>query len=261
MTGSPARRGALAEFLLDGKHALVSGGTAGIGLAVAERFAAAGASVTITGRRPEGDAIAAGISARCLHADVSEEDDVRQVIEACAPLDVLVLNAGVAPLELRIEDTDTDAMERCFDVNFRHVWWGLHHAPVHMADGGSIVVTASTVARVKAPNVGDYAAAKSAAISLVKTAALEMGERRIRVNAVLPGTTLSEMTPPDHWEMDAMRDMLPLGRAATTDDVVGLYQFLAADASAYVTGQAIAVDGGMTAGLSYGLLRGVGSPW
>jgi NAD(P)-dependent dehydrogenase (short-subunit alcohol dehydrogenase family) len=110
------------------------------------------------------------------------------------------------------------------------------------------------------PTISHYAAAKEAVVSLAKTAALELGERGIRVNAVLPGTTLSEMTPPDHWEVEVMKTMLPLGRhAIAADDIVGLYQFLASDASRYITGQAIACDGGMTAGLSYGLLRGVGA--
>jgi NAD(P)-dependent dehydrogenase (short-subunit alcohol dehydrogenase family) len=129
-----------------------------------------------------------------------------------------------------------------------------------MRDGGSIIVTSSTVAVTKVPTIGHYAAAKEAVVSLVKTAALELGEREIRVNAVLPGTTLSEMTPEDHWEVEVMGTMLPLGRCAVADqDLVGLYHFLASDASRYVTGQAIACDGGMTAGLSYGLLRGVGA--
>jgi NAD(P)-dependent dehydrogenase (short-subunit alcohol dehydrogenase family) len=176
-------------------------------------------------------------------------------------LDIVVLNAGIDPGQATIADTDPDAFERNLDVNLRHVFWCLKRAPAHMNDGGSIIVTSSTVAATKVPTVGHYAAAKEAAVSLARTAALELGERGIRVNAVLPGTTLSEMTPPDHWEIEVMRTMLPLGRhAIAEEDLAGLYQFLASDASRYITGQAIAADGGMTAGLSYGLLRGVGAP-
>jgi NAD(P)-dependent dehydrogenase (short-subunit alcohol dehydrogenase family) len=249
-------------FRLDGKQALVTGGTSGIGRAVAERFVAAGADVTIVGRRDDGEGIAAAIGARFAPADLAIEDEMRQLLEGSGPLDILVLNAGTAPLERRIEDTATADMERCFDVNLRHVWWGLHYGAAALSDRASVIVTASTVAAIKVPNVGDYAAAKTAAVSLAKTAALELGERGIRVNAVLPGTTRSEMTPADHWEIEAMKTMLPMGRAAIPEqDLAGLYQFLASDASRYITGQAIAADGGMTAGLSYGLLRGVGAPW
>ena len=253
------------NFGLEGKAAVVTGGTAGIGRAVAAQFVAAGSQVAVAGRRPDGDSVAAEIGAEFLQADVTQLDQVsamlQQSVDLLGPLDVVVLNAGIDPGQSTIVDTDPEAFERNLDVNFRHVFWGLKHAPRHMSDGGSIIVTSSTVAATKVPTIGHYAAAKEAAVSLAKTAALELGERGIRVNAVLPGTTLSEMTPPDHWEIEVMKMMLPLGRhAVAEEDIVGLYQFLASDASRYLTGQAIAVDGGMTAGLSYGLLRGVGAP-
>lgn len=253
------------DFGLSEKTALVTGGTAGIGKAVATQFATAGAQVAIVGRRSAGESIAAAIGARFLQADITEVSEFAAVFESAArdlgPLDVVVLNAGIDPGQSTIEETTPEAVESNLDVNFRHVLWGLKHAPKHMRDGGSIIVTSSTTAVTKVPTIGHYAAAKEAAVSLAKTAALELGERGIRVNAVMPGTTLSEMTPPDHWEIEVMKKMLPLGRhAIAEEDIVGLYQFLASDASAYLTGQAIAVDGGMTAGLSYGLLRGVGAP-
>lgn len=158
-------------------------------------------------------------------------------------------------------EVDTFSFERNLDVNYRHVWWGFVHGPAVLDDGASIIVTSSTVAVYKVPNVAHYAAAKEAVISLTKSAALELAHRRIRSNAVLPGTTLSEMTPPDHWELPVMRTMLPLGRHADADqDLAGLYQFLASDESRYITGQAIAADGGMTLGMSYGTLRALGAP-
>jgi NAD(P)-dependent dehydrogenase (short-subunit alcohol dehydrogenase family) len=154
-----------------------------------------------------------------------------------------------------------DVFERNLDVNLRHVWWGLVHGPAHLADGASIITTSSTVAVYKVPNISHYAAAKAAVVSLTQSAALELAHRRIRANAVLPGTTLSEMTPPDHWELPVMETMLPLGRHAIAEqDLVGLYQFLASDESKYITGQAIAADGGMTLGMSYGTLQALGAP-
>jgi NAD(P)-dependent dehydrogenase (short-subunit alcohol dehydrogenase family) len=252
------------EFALTGKTAVVTGGTAGIGRAVATQFSDAGATVGVVGRRDTGAAIAQEIGGVFFSVDVTDPAQVAGLFAAAAadfgPLDVVVLNAGIDPGQATIAETEPEDVERSLDVNFRHVLWGLKYAPNHMRDGGSIVVTSSTVAVTKVPTIAHYAAAKEAVVSLVKTAALELGERGIRVNAVLPGTTFSEMTPDDHWEIEVMRTMLPLGRPAIADeDLVGLYQFLASDASQYVTGQAIACDGGMTAGLSYGLLRGVGA--
>jgi NAD(P)-dependent dehydrogenase (short-subunit alcohol dehydrogenase family) len=253
------------DFGLSNKTALVTGGTAGIGRAVAAQYVSAGASTIAVGRRPEGEQIAATMGAGFVRADVTQMDEVAamfaETVQQLGKLDIVVLNAGIDPGQATIVDTDPDAFERNLDVNLRHVFWCLKHAPAHMNDGGSVIVTSSTVAATKVPTVGHYSAAKEAAVALARTAALELGERGIRVNAVLPGTTLSEMTPPDHWEIEVMRTMLPLGRhAIAEEDLVGLYQFLASDASRYITGQAIAADGGMTAGLSYGLLRGVGAP-
>lgn len=253
------------DFSLSEKTALVTGGTSGIGKAVAAQFVAAGARVAIVGRRTDAEQIASEIGATYLKADVGQRVQVAAMLEEAeemlGPLDVVVLNAGIDPGHATIMDTDPVAFEKNLDVNLRHVFWGLKHAPPHIREGGSIIITSSTTAVTKVPTIGHYAAIKEAAVSLAKTAALELGERGIRVNAVLPGTTLSEMTPPDHWEIEVMKTMLPLGRhAIAEEDIVGLYQFLASDASRYLTGQAIAVDGGMTAGLSYGLLRGVGAP-
>jgi len=253
------------DFGLGGKTALVTGGTAGIGRAVAEQYVTAGARAVVVGRRTDGEQTAAAIGAEFLRADITQVEQVATMFEKAeamlGPLDIVVLNAGIDPGQSTLADTEPEAFERSLDVNLRHVMWGLKHGPAHMKDGGSVIVTSSTTAAIKVPTIGHYSAAKEAAVSLAKTAALELGERGIRVNAVMPGTTLSEMTPPDHWEIEVMRTMLPLGRhAIAEEDMVGLYQFLASDASSYITGQAIAADGGMTAGLSYGLLRGVGAP-
>lgn len=252
------------DFALTGKTAVVTGGTAGIGRAVAAQFVDAGATVGVVGRRDTGAAIAHEIGGAFLSADVADPAQVAGLLATAGnefgPLDVIVLNAGIDPGQATIAETEPEDLDRNLDVNFRHVFWGLKYGPMHMRDGGSIIITSSTVAMTKVPTIAHYAAAKEAVVSLAKTAALELGGRGIRVNAVLPGTTLSEMTPEDHWEIEVMRTMVPLGRHAVADeDLVGLYQFLASDASRYVTGQAIACDGGMTAGLSYGLLRGVGA--
>ncbi|MFW2383677.1 MAG: SDR family NAD(P)-dependent oxidoreductase [Acidimicrobiales bacterium] len=255
----------MSRFGLEGKRALVTGGTAGIGRAVAQRFAEEGADVIILGRRADGTAIADEIGARFIECDVTSEPAViemfRAAVEVLGGLDVLVLNAGIDPGMAPMADYGTSAFEQNLDVNLRHVWWCLAHGAAYLSDGASIITTSSTVAAYKVPNVSAYAAIKEAVVSLTKSAALELAHRSIRANAVLPGTTLSEMTPVDHWEIRVMETMLPMGRHATaSQDLVGLYQFLASDESGYITGQAIAADGGMTLGMSYGTLRALGAP-
>ena len=165
------------------------------------------------------------------------------------PLDVLVLNAGIDPGRRpspTIEPEDSRAESR---RQLPARLWGLKHGPTHMRDGGfdhRHLVDCCRVPRSRrSPTTRQR---RKQSCRSIKTAALELGERGIRANAVLPGTTLSEMTPADHWELEVMRTMLPLGRHAVRMRIwSGLYQFLARDASRYITGQAIACDGGMTA--------------
>ncbi len=253
------------SFGLAGRRALITGGTAGIGKAVARRFVDEGAQVAVVGRRATGADVAEEVGATFIRTDITSEEEVRamfqQASELMGGLDVLVLNAGIDPGMAPTTEVPSADFERNFDVNLRHVWWGLVHGPAHLADGGSIITTSSTVAVYKVPNISHYAAAKAAVVSLTQSSALELAHRGIRANAVLPGTTLSEMTPTDHWELPVMEKMLPLGRHAIAEqDLVGLYQFLASDESRYITGQVIAADGGMTLGMSYGTLQALGAP-
>jgi NAD(P)-dependent dehydrogenase (short-subunit alcohol dehydrogenase family) len=255
----------MSRFDLEGKRALITGGTSGIGRAVARRYVDEGARVVIVGRREEGHSIAENVGAEFIHADVGVEADVHEMFDRASDLlgvlDVLVLNAGLDPGLAPMTATNPAALEQSLAVNFRHVWWGMAFGPAHLTDGSSIITTSSTAAVYKVPNIAHYAATKEAVISLTKSAALELAYREVRANVVLPGTTFSEMTPNDHWETPVMRTMLPMGRHAVPErDLVGLYQFLASDESAYITGQAIAADGGMTLGMSYGTLRALGAP-
>ncbi|KPJ81338.1 MAG: short-chain dehydrogenase [Gammaproteobacteria bacterium SG8_30] len=246
-------------FSLQGKHAFITGGSQGIGLAVARRYRQAGAEVTLTDIA-DGTTVAAEIGARFLRLDVSDEGATAAALDATVSaggtLDVVVLNAGIGDVGQPITQVDSVALERMTRINQWGVLYGLKHAPTRMKDGGSIIATSSLAAIVNMPGSVAYSAAKRAVLAMIEMAALELGARGIRANAVCPGYVATAMGSGEEGEALA-RTMTALGRVATTDDLVGVYHFLATDESSYVTGQAIRVDGGWTAGASPALLTRV----
>jgi len=234
---------------LKNKRAFVTGGTAGIGLAVARSYVEAGAEVVIAGRRAEGEATAAEMGARFQRLDVGDGPAVAEALAGFArevgPLDILVNNAGVAHDE-SLEAVSSEAIEETIAVNFKGVLHGLLHGPPHMPDGAVIINTSSVSGVLGSPASLVYSACKAAVNSMTASAAIELGPRRIRVNAVLPGGVATDMALPA-----VLFDTLTtLGREGRVEDMVGLYNFLASDASAYISGQSICIDGGLTAGLS-----------
>lgn len=249
-------------FSLQGKTAVVTGGTSGIGQAVTARFAAAGARVVIVGRR-EGAALARQVGAvAAVRGDCSQDGEVRRALQEARTalgedIDILVNNAGIENTGPSIADATGEELHRIFAINTFGVFYGLKHGPPWMKDGGSIINTASIAADLGIPGYSQYSASKAAVLSLTRSAAVELAPRGIRVNAVCPGSVFTPMLPQDHPEVPLTTRMCPLGRVGTTDDVVGIYHFLASQESAYVSGQAIAVDGGMLAGVSLGTLEAV----
>ena len=242
--------------MLDGKVALVAGGTAGIGLAVATAFAQAGAITTIGGRRDGAAEVAAEAACRFVRLDVADESSIVAALADAAArdgkLDVLVLNAGIGQPPGPLAKLDSGAAAAVVQTNLLGTFYGLKHAPAHMNDGGSIVLTSSISAVSGTPFEGLYGATKAAVSALARSAAVDLGPRGIRVNAVQPGPTWTALNPmPERWS----EVMAPLGRKGTVEDLVGTYLFLAADASRYLTGQAITVDGGTTLGMSRELLK------
>jgi len=233
------------------KDVLVVGGTAGIGLAVARAYAAAGATVTIGGRRAAGEAVAAEAGCAFVRVDISDEESVRAALEQCWPLDVLVLNAGMAQPPVGLGALDSAAARAVVETNLLGTFWGLKHAGAAMNDGGSIILTSSISALMGTSFEGLYGATKAGASSLARSAAIDLGPRGIRVNAVQPGPTWTDMNPMPEKLIGLMT---PLGRKARVEDLVGLYVFLGSDASAHVTGQAITADGGLTAGIGQDML-------
>jgi NAD(P)-dependent dehydrogenase (short-subunit alcohol dehydrogenase family) len=243
--------------MLEGKVALIAGGTAGIGLAVARAFAAAGADTTVGGRREAGSDVAASIGCSFVRLDVADEESVAAAFASVADrtagkLNVVVLNAGIAQPPGPLAKLDSAAAVAVVQTNLLGTFYGLKHAAAHINDGGSIVLTSSISAVSGTPFEGLYGATKAGVSALARSAAIDLGPRGIRVNAVQPGPTWTELHPmPERWS----QVMAPLGRKGTVDDLVGTYLFLASDASSYLTGQAITVDGGTTLGMSRELLR------
>ena len=242
--------------MLEGKVALVAGGTAGIGLAVARAFAKAGAITTIGGRRDGAAEVAAEAACRFVRLDVADESSIVAALADAAArdgkLDVLVLNAGIGQPPGPLAKLDSGAAAAVVQTNLLGTFYGLKHAPAHMNDGGSIVLTSSISAVSGTPFEGLYGATKAAVSALARSAAVDLGPRGIRVNAVQPGPTWTALNPmPERWS----EVMAPLGRKGTVEDLVGTYLFLASDASRYLTGQAITVDGETTLGMSRELLK------
>jgi NAD(P)-dependent dehydrogenase (short-subunit alcohol dehydrogenase family) len=241
---------------LDGTHALVTGGGAGIGLGCARRLAADGATVTVCGRRRDvlDEAVAAiGNGARAVVADVTVEDDVAAAVAAACDddggLDIVVANAGgsltAGPLVL----VDRAGWEQTLTLNVTGTWSVIRHAAPAMArsGGGAIVAVSSIAGHLTHRNLGAYATAKAAVEMLVRNAADELGAYGIRVNGVRPGLVPTDASGPLNDHEGTREDYLaqmPLGHTGTVDDVAALVAFLVGPESTWITGQLIGVDGG-----------------
>lgn len=242
---------------LNGKIALVTGGNSGIGLAIAKRFAAEGASVIITGRRqPELDAAVAqlGPNASAIRADVSRLADLdtlyAEIKAKHGRLDILVANAGggeMAPLGAITEEH----YDRTFDVNVKGTVFTVQKALPLLVDGASVIVTASATSVRGTPALSIYSATKAAVRSLVRSWILDLKDRHIRVNVVSPGPIRTQglvgLVPPEHQQafLDTMSAQIPLGRVGEPDEIGKVAVFLASDASSFVNGIELFADGGL----------------
>jgi NAD(P)-dependent dehydrogenase (short-subunit alcohol dehydrogenase family) len=244
---------------LDGKVALVTGGGSGIGAGIAERFAKAGATVVIFDLNGEAAGrVAAQIGGTPIEGDVSNEADVRRAVDETVSrlgsLDVLINNAGIE-VTGTVDALTSDQWDRQVNVNLKGVFLFSKYAIPHMRGrGGAIVNISSVHAFVSYPATPAYDASKSGMIGLTRAMALDHGKDRIRVNAICPGyinTPLQDAwlaTLPDPEA--TMREVLkfhPLGRIGTPHDIADAALFLCCDASSFISGTFLVVDGAMTA--------------
>jgi NAD(P)-dependent dehydrogenase (short-subunit alcohol dehydrogenase family) len=234
------------------KTALITGGTAGIGLACARLMAREGASVVITGRDAErGKAAAAGIdgTVRFVQVDLSDIDSVNSLAQQVGSVDILVNNAASFPAALTV-DQAVASFERTFNTNVR----GSYFLTAALAPGmlerghGSIINVTSMVASKGVPGAGAYSASKAAVESLTRTWAAEFGAHGVRVNSVAPGPTKTEGVEAEWGETnEELGRSLPLGRTAKPEEIADAVLFLASPRSTFVTGSTLHVDGGGTA--------------
>jgi len=247
---------------LEGKVAIISGGGTGIGAAIARRFAAEGAKVTVTGRRPEPiEALAAEIGGLAVPGDASDpahaESTVEETLRAFGGLDVVVANAGVG-FGGTAGDVSLDAWRATIDINLSGALFLVRAAMPHLQarGGGSIVLVSSVSGFVSSASSAAYVASKAAMIGLAKSIAVDFGPAGVRANALCPGWV---RTPMGDESMDELAhdlglsrddayglatELVPLRRAAEPGEIASCATFLASDESSYVTGTTLLADGG-----------------
>jgi NAD(P)-dependent dehydrogenase (short-subunit alcohol dehydrogenase family) len=249
-------------FDLTGKNAFVTGASRGIGRAIAVAFAEAGADVALVARSPDGLAETAeaidvlGRRAVVIPADVTSYDAVAdavgQAIDQLGSLDIVVNNAGGSNFMVPFRDLRLSGWDKLMQLNLSSTVYVCHAVAGHLLDRGrgSVINVASVAGVASSPTMSPYGASKAAVISLTKSLAVEWAKDGVRVNALCPGwtaTDLNRMLWEDPVIGPATIASTPMGRWATADEMAGPALFLASDASSYLTGQALVVDGGQTA--------------
>ena len=234
---------------LDGKHALVTGGSRGIGRAIALELADAGASVVVAyhAAKDQAEEVAKEVGGKAIPADVADPQAAAKLVEEAGELDILVNNAGLTRdgLIARMPDADwRDVLE----TNLSAVFYTCRSAarPMMKRRSGAIVNVSSVVGLHGNPGQTNYSASKAGIIGFTKALARELGSRGVRANVVAPGYISTRLTDEISEEMRAlMLQNTPLGRFGEPEDVAGAVRFLCSDAAAFVTGEVLLVDGGL----------------
>jgi NAD(P)-dependent dehydrogenase (short-subunit alcohol dehydrogenase family) len=244
--------------MLNGKTALITGGTSGIGLATARRLMAEGAQVAITGTnaaRLEAARIELGGGAFAVRADVRSLANLKVMAETVGrtfgKVDILFANAGVA-YGTPIATTDEDGFDRMMDINVKGVFFTVQAMLPMMADGGSIILNTSWLNQVGMAGRSVLSASKAAVRSFARTLSAELLERKIRVNAVSPGPTetpihrdVGQSEAEFRAYVERVASKVPAGRMGRPDDIAAAVAFLASDQSSFMLGSEILLDGGL----------------
>ncbi|MBB6112456.1 glucose 1-dehydrogenase [Mucilaginibacter lappiensis] len=238
------------------KIALITGGNSGIGYAAARELKEKGATVIITGRRK--DAIEKAASELGVTGIVADQSDIHAteqlvatVTESYGQVDILFINAGIAAIS-PIEHASEQHFDDIMNINFKGAYFTLSKFIPVLRDGGSVVFLSSIVASTTSPASSIYSASKAALNSVMKSAALELAPRKIRVNAVSPGPITTEIMHKaglDDATLGIIKDSLitksPLKRMGTSAEVASVVTYLCADAAGFITGSEFIIDGGM----------------
>ena len=234
---------------LEGKNALVTGASRGIGRAIAAELARAGASVVIGYRTgtEEANALAAEIGGRAVQADVANADDAKRLVEEAGDLDILVNNAGLTRDGLLARMSDDD-WRTVIETNLSSVFYTCRAVcrPMMKKRAGSIVNISSIVGVHGNWGQTNYGASKAGIIGFTKSLARELGSRNVRANVVAPGyvrTQLTDVLPEEATA--AMLQNTPLGRLGEPGDIAGAVRFLCSDEASFITGEVLLVDGGL----------------
>ncbi|MBI2767302.1 MAG: SDR family oxidoreductase [Chloroflexi bacterium] len=242
-------------FSLEGRTALVTGGSRGIGFSIAQAFIAAGARVVITARGEEQLQAAArelGVNAIARRCDNTDPTDIARAVESAwelAPIDILVNNAGISPYYKRAEYVTVADWDSVIDVNLRGSFFCATEVAKRMFESGragSIINISSVGGSTPLERLNVYGVSKAGLDHMTRILALEWADRNVRVNGIAPGWTETDFTGDlfaSRWG-EKLRADIPLGRLATSSDIAGAAVYLASDASSYVTGSLIVVDGG-----------------
>jgi len=248
------------RFSLAGRNAIITGGTRGIGLAMAQGFLEAGANVTLCSRKQDGvDAAVAELSefgdrVHGVTCHVGKTEDLESLIQSAeakfGPTSILVNNAGTNPYFGPIIDSEEAAWDKTMEVNLKgpYLLSKLVAKKMVSADGGSIINVASIAGHIASPMQGIYSISKTGVIMLTKVMARELGTKGVRVNCICPGVIKTKLSEALWSNPDAEKHaagMKALGRVGTTDELIGTALYLASDASSFTTGATINVDGGM----------------